>query len=94
MSLRTTAASLTGNLTSQRTKDHLVDPALLFKLKESHQLTIMSLLVLVNVDGFALCHKEWPSLSHKASTTWHMNLSWAKPMKTYFMIPTLNFKSE
>jgi len=54
MSLRTITASLTGILMSQRTPDHLVNPGLLFKLRESHQLSILSLLVLVNVDGFTL----------------------------------------
>ncbi len=29
----------------------------------------------------------------QASTTWHINTSWAKPMKTCFVTPTLNFKS-
>jgi len=53
MSLRTTTASLMGILMSQRKPDHLVNPALLFKLRESHQLSILSLLVLVNVDGSA-----------------------------------------
>jgi len=39
---------------SQRTPDHLVNPGLLIKLRESHQLSILSLLVRVNVDESAL----------------------------------------
>jgi hypothetical protein len=46
---------------------------LLFKLRESHQLSLLSLLVLANVDGFARCHEGWQSQSYKACITWHMS---------------------
>ena len=38
------------------------------ELGESHRLTLLSLLVQANVEGFARCHKEWLSQLHKACT--------------------------
>jgi hypothetical protein len=63
MSLWTTTASLTEILKFKRTPDHLASHRLCFKLRESHQLKLLSLLVLVNVDGFTRCHKEWQSIA-------------------------------
>jgi hypothetical protein len=78
----TTTASLMEILKSRRTSDHLTNHGLLIKLRESHQSKLLSLLVLVNVDGFARCHKEWQSQSPKVCTMWHANPPWAKLMKT------------
>jgi hypothetical protein len=72
-SLRTTTAYLMEILKSWRTPDHLANHELHFNLRESHQLKLLSLLVLVNVDGFAGCHKEWLSQLPKVCTTWHVN---------------------
>ena len=38
------------------------------ELGESHRLTLLSLLVQANVEGFAQCHEEWLSQLHKACT--------------------------
>ncbi len=49
------------------------DPGLLIEVRELRALSLLSLLVLANVDGFARCHEEWPSLSRKVCTMWLMN---------------------
>ena len=64
MSLRTNTASLTEILMSQSTPNLLAN----HELGESHRLTLLSLLVQANVEGFARCHKEWLSQLHKACT--------------------------
>ncbi len=69
MSLRMNTASLTEILKFQRTPNLLTNHGLLFKLRESHLLNLLSLLVLVNVDRFAQCHEGWLSQSHKTCTT-------------------------
>jgi hypothetical protein len=53
MSLRMHTASLTEILKFQRTPNLLANHGLLFKLRESHRLNLLSLLVLVNTVGFA-----------------------------------------
>jgi hypothetical protein len=59
---------------SRRMRDHLISPGLLIKMRESQALSLLSQPVLVNVGGFAQCHKEWLSQSPKVYTTWHINL--------------------
>jgi hypothetical protein len=63
------------------------------ELGESHRLTLLSLLVQANVEGFARCHEEWLSQSHKACTMWHTNPPWVRLLKTSSTTPTLNYKS-
>jgi hypothetical protein len=61
MSLRTTTVSLTEILMSQSTPSLLANHGLLFGLRESHQLSILSLLVPLNVDRFAQgTHQDIP----------------------------------
>jgi hypothetical protein len=43
---------------SQSTPNLLANHGLLFKLRESHRLPLMSLLVQAYVEGFAHCHTE------------------------------------
>ncbi len=91
MSLQTTTLSLTENLkegltlTPNRLANH--------KLRESHRLTLLSMLVQANVEGFARCHAGWQSQSLKVCTTWHINPPWAKLIKTSSTMPTLTYKS-
>jgi hypothetical protein len=69
-----TTASQTEILKSQRTCNHLANPGLLIEMRESHVLSLLSQLVLVDVGRFAPCHEEWMSQSPKVCTRWHINL--------------------
>ncbi len=70
------------------------------KLRESHQLSLVSLMVQANVGAFAPYHKEWPnlcpnkiSLETKVCITWLCSVPWAGPLKTCSMTHTLSYKS-